>query len=289
MKSCFALAAAATLAGASALEAGTPQTITLEHDGIMREAILYVPAGLSTESPLLFNSHALFANATGQMELTGFNDIADEEGFAVVYPNGLDSSWNGGVCCDPSAGNMVDDVGFFRALFEHVKGLVPVDTSRVYATGMSNGGFLTQRLGCEASDIFAAIAPNSGYVANMDGALFECEPSRPVPVFHVHGLTDRIVPYDGSPSIYPGMQFESAPVSIEGWQKRNGIENMPTTESYSGTNPGFFGGSTNCQTTGDNDRQVTLCTHTGGHNWGENYGMDVSREMWKFLSTKTLN
>jgi len=154
---------------------------------------------------------------------------------------------------------------------------------------MSNGAFLSQRLAFEASDIFAAIAPNSGYVANMDGQLFECEPSRPVPVFHVHGTSDRIVPYDGSPSIVPGMVFDSAPVSIAKWQRRNGIENMPTTESYSGSNPGFFGGSTNCQTTGDNQNQVVLCTHTGGHNWGENYGMDVSREMWKFLSTKTLN
>jgi polyhydroxybutyrate depolymerase len=223
------------------------------------------------------------------MELTGMNNIADEEGFIVVYPDGLGKSWNGGLCCDPAAGNQVDDVGFFRALLAHVSSLADVDANRVYAAGMSNGGFMSQRLACEASDIIAAIAPNAGLVANNNGELFECSPPRPVPVFHVHGTGDFIVPYDGSPTPIPGLTFDSVPVTIEGWQKRNGIENMPVTQSYYGINPGLRGGSTTCLTSGDNARQVTLCTHTGGHNWGNDYGMDVSREIWKFLKTKTLN
>jgi polyhydroxybutyrate depolymerase len=179
----------------------------------------------------------------------------------------------------------VDDVDFFRTLVEHVAGETALDRARVYATGMSNGGFMSHRLGCEASDIIAAIAPVAGVLGNTGGGgsdRFDCNPSRPVPVFHVHGETDRLVPYNGNRLL----GFPSVADSIEGWNVRNSIAGAETNMTYSGESAQ---GSTVCQSKGAGTNfEVTLCTFTGGHVWGSNFGMDVSGRMWEFFSQKSL-
>src|SRR4051812_5775513 len=119
-------------------------------------------------APLVLVFHGGGANAANAMRMSGMNAKSDAEGFIVAYPNGTgprrDSflTWNAWRCCGLALERKVDDVAFVRALVDEVARRYPVDRKRVYATGFSNGGMLTYRLGCELGDVFAAIAPVAG-------------------------------------------------------------------------------------------------------------------------------
>jgi polyhydroxybutyrate depolymerase len=155
-------------------------------------------------TPVVFCIHGLGQNAvmfcvTG----TAMREKSDAEGFIVVMPNGYQASWNGGTCCGAASTERLDDVALFRAIFEEVKTHLNVDTRRVYATGFSNGGYMSYRLACEASDIFAAVAPAAGAIGintigggtNPASDFTACNPSEDVPVLDIHGTLDGLVPY----------------------------------------------------------------------------------------------
>jgi polyhydroxybutyrate depolymerase len=151
--------------------------------------------------------------------------------------------------------NDVDDVGFTRAVIEDIGGQGCIDLARVYATGMSNGGFMSHRLGCEASDVIAAIAPVAGVLGLEPSA---CNPERAVPIIHFHGTEDMLVAYEG------GGLAESISVedSIMGWADRNGC-----TDELEVT---FQQGMVTCETADacEDGSAVTLCTvDGGGHCW----------------------
>jgi polyhydroxybutyrate depolymerase len=131
----------------------------------------------------------------------GFVEKSDREGFILVMPNGAKNSWNAGACCQGPP--VFDDVGFVRAVLEEVGQHLNVDLDRVYATGLSNGAFMSYRLACEAADLFAAIAPAAGGVGTNDlgwgGTTSDfdaCSPSDRVSVLDSHGTDDGLVPYD---------------------------------------------------------------------------------------------
>ncbi len=237
----------------------TVTEVDLDFDGVSRRYELHVPPAYdgSTPLPLALNFHGLTSNPTQQREFSQMDVTADSRGFVVAYPEGLDVSWNAGACCGRSAENGVDDVGFARAVINDIAERGCIDRSRVYATGMSNGGFLSHRLACEASDLIAAIGPVAG-VLGIDSSA--CTPDRPVPVVHFHGTTDTLVPYDGRVN-----GFESVADTIAGWVERNGCTEAPEVVLRTG--------SVTCETTGgcDGDASVTLCTIAGGgHCWPGN-------------------
>jgi polyhydroxybutyrate depolymerase len=93
-----------------------------------------------------------------------------------------------------------DDVGFIKALLQVLPSRMCIDPSRIYATGVSNGGGFAARLGCELSSQIAAIAPVAGGYRSLD----PCHPDRPVAVLEIHGTADTVVPYDGKPPDYGG-------------------------------------------------------------------------------------
>jgi polyhydroxybutyrate depolymerase len=165
---------------------------TLEHDGLQRAYTIHVPGGLDPEvgAPLLLNLHGFMSNPIQQEQWTAMNATADPRGWITVYPTGTDNSWNAGACCGEAVSNGVDDVGFLRAVVEAVADELCVDPARVHATGMSNGGYMSNRLGCEASDVFASIAPVAGALG-----VFTCTPPRPVAVLAMHGVQDPLVGY----------------------------------------------------------------------------------------------
>jgi polyhydroxybutyrate depolymerase len=139
--------------------------------------------------------------------MTFFTEKARKEGFIVVYPEGTNRrgallTWNAGHCCGHAMNNNVDDVGFVSALIDTLAANHPVDTSRVYATGMSNGGMMAHRLGIELSNRIKAIAP---VVATVFGD--EKRPARPVRALMINGMLDRSVPSRGGK---PGGRFRGA-------------------------------------------------------------------------------
>jgi polyhydroxybutyrate depolymerase len=166
---------------------------TLEHDGLQRAYTIHVPSGLDPElgAPLLFNLHGYLSNPVQQEQWTAMNASADPRGWITVYPTGTDNSWNAGVCCGDASANGVDDVGFLRAVVDAVADELCIDRARVHATGMSNGGYMSNRLACEASDVFASVAPVAGALALVD-----CAPPRPVSVLAMHGVQDPLVAYE---------------------------------------------------------------------------------------------
>lgn len=184
----------------------------LEIDGVpgqagnVRQYKVHVPASYRSErpTPLVFCFHGLSqdpimfcVNGAGMVEKS------DAEGFILVMPSGFQNSWNGGTCCGGAVTSQLDDVALVRAIFDEVKGHLNVDLSRVYATGLSNGGYMSYRLACEASDIFVAVAPGAGAIGMNDigggtsaaGDFAQCEPSQAVSVLDMHGTADGLVSY----------------------------------------------------------------------------------------------
>ncbi len=254
-------------------------TIDIAYGSIQRDYIVYVPASYlsSTPMPLILNLHGFPMTAVLEKQFTNMNLAADENGFIVVYPNGHENSWNGGSCCGDAVDEGIDDVGFLKAVVDDVSTRLSIDGKRVYATGMSNGGFMSHRLGCEASDMFAAVAPVAGALL-----LDECTPSRPMPIIVFHGDEDTFVSYDSDVS------------SVARWVEINGCNDTPT-----GTE--IFGGS-NCETyEGCNDNvKIIFCSMIPmGHCWPGgsealclesldmtpyNDDIDANQKIWEFFS-----
>jgi polyhydroxybutyrate depolymerase len=128
---------------------------------------------------------------------------SDEAGFILVMPNGYQNSWNGGTCCGEASTQKLDEVGFVRAVFAEVSEHLNIDLSRVYATGLSNGGYMSFRMACEASDLFVAVAPGAGAIGSADigggtdtdSDLTSCMASG-ISVLAIHGTEDGLVSFD---------------------------------------------------------------------------------------------
>lgn len=167
---------------------------TLDVGGQARSYVLHVPPAAARPMPLVVALHGGGGTAHSMERLTGFDALADREGFAVVYPDALDGHWNDGRH-DNDAPQDADDVGFVRTLIDQLVASGTVDPARVFATGISNGGIMSYRLACELSDRIAAIAP---VVGNLSADLApRCRPSRPVSVLAMNGTSDPFVPFGG--------------------------------------------------------------------------------------------
>jgi poly(3-hydroxybutyrate) depolymerase len=182
--------------------------------GLARSYRLRVPVSYdgSTAVPLVVDIHGLLSSSAQQAGISRWAPIAERENLIVAYPEGLNSAWNAGICC----GNRgIDDLGFIRAVVADVAASANIDPARIYATGLSNGGAMTQRLACDASDLFAAFAPMAFPLPFRP--LSGCQPDRAVPVLTFMGLTDVLVRYtDGI--------FPSAPDTFAYWRDLDGCE-----------------------------------------------------------------
>jgi polyhydroxybutyrate depolymerase len=141
--------------------------------------------------PLVIALHGASGSGAHLEHTIGLDAIADREGFAVVYPDGISSRWNDG---RPDLGE-TDDVGFIGALIDELATAHPIDRARVFAMGMSTGGMLAFRLGCELADKLVAIASVAGELPAPIARF--CHPARPISVLAIHGTADPLVPFEG--------------------------------------------------------------------------------------------
>lgn len=274
------------------------EPVELEFGGTTRTYRLHVPPSYNGTTPmaLVLNFHGWGSDAAGQQLFSAMDDTADANGFVVVYPEGTENgddslirtgrSFNGGgPCCGTALNDNIDDVGFTRAIVEDLGTRGCLDTSRIYATGMSNGGYMAHRLACEASDLVAAVAPVAG-VSGLDGA--DCAPGRGVSVMHFHGTGDTIAGYEGGGLVDAAGVVETH----EAWIARNGCTGTPSVT--------FENGSAVCETVDQcrDGATVTLCTIAGmGHCWpgqlacgfeGVTEDIRANQAMWEFFETVTL-
>lgn len=267
---------------ASTIQAGT---FDLTFEGVTYNYIVHLPPTYdgTKRTPLVLNWHGLTSNATQQEFFSNMDPVSDSEGFILVYPNSPDNSWNAGTCCAFNAPTR-DDIGFARALVDEISKRACVDSKRIYTTGMSNGAFMSYALGCQAADLFAAIAPVAGKVG-----VANCEPSRPVPLLAFHGTADALVAYDTGSLSADNM---TVPQTVQHWADQDGCKKGPDQTYQNGT--------VTCQTWADCSGGVLaeLCTADGeGHCWpGQSvcpFGaattdIDASAEIAKFFKKFTL-
>lgn len=232
---------------------------TLKQNGRDRTVHVHVPAKYdpTKPAPVVLNFHGFTSNGNEQALYTGMTRKADEAGFIAVHGEGIgpQKSWNAGACCGEAMETKADDVALVSSIIDELESKLCVDTKRVFATGMSNGGFLSHRLACELSNRIAAIAPVAGVMG-----VPTCTPSRAVSIMHFHGTYDALVPYDGVDS--NDRKFPSVAATADAWAQRNGCTDTGRTT--------FESGDAKC-TTRDKctaGSEVTVCAITaGGHTW----------------------
>jgi polyhydroxybutyrate depolymerase len=142
--------------------------------------------------PVILAFHGGGGRGAKMVKLMKLDPLADANGFIVVYPDALDGHWNDG---RSSIKNRSDDVGFVTALLDEVEKHYPVNASKVFAVGISNGAVFTERLGCELSNRIHAIAAVSGTMAAELAPA--CQPIHPISVLQVSGTADPVMPYGG--------------------------------------------------------------------------------------------
>jgi polyhydroxybutyrate depolymerase len=243
-----------------------------------RSAEVHVPAGYDPSLPtmLVLNLHGFTSDIAQEKLLTQMNESAEAKNYIVVYPQGIGNSFDAGDCCGQARDAKLDDVAFVREIVGTVASRWCVDPKRIYATGMSNGGFMAHRLACEMSDVFAAIAP----VAGVLGVAPEtCKPNRPMPVLHFHGTADAIVPYHGGRplNLDIGYDFRSVADSTDAWRAIDGC--APASKVI------YEQGDARCeQWDCAAGSEVTLCTiEQGGHTWPGGFPVEILPVVGLFL------
>jgi polyhydroxybutyrate depolymerase len=270
--------------------------------GRARAVIVHVPTGYtgSKQVALVLNMHGSGSDAVEQEGFTGMDATSDSDGFIVAYPQGLitDGSgfdWNvpgvplfGG---RPVPAGAPDDVAFLTTLVGVLENRYCIDANRVYATGFSGGARLSSQLACDASKVFAAVAPVSGLRRPLP-----CPASRAVPIISFHGTSDPVDPYNGNGQKY---WTYSVPQAERYWATQDGCSTTPATSSPVAT-------VTLTEYTGCRDGAVIeLYTIAGeGHEWPggphlvrritrllgpQTTAIDADQLIWSFFSAHSLS
>jgi len=296
---------------------------SVESGGVRRFYKVHLPNRPAMDRiPAIIVLHGGGGNVEQIESSVHLDELGDREGFATIYPEGTGFfahrllTWNAGGCCGAAVDKNIDDVSFISKMIDETLKHYPLDPARIYATGFSNGGQMSYRLGCELSEKIAAIAPVSGQIVYPS-----CRPKRAVPLLHIHGRLDRCALYDGGAACggcfskvfgigssrgnfpCPGVE-----PSVKDWARQNGCNMSASTM----LNPQ---GAVCLKYTGCNDgASVRLCTvEMNGHMWAGsqsgavcedprsrmcrrfqdvlgpmNSRFDTNQEIWNFLKRFSL-
>jgi polyhydroxybutyrate depolymerase len=280
---------------------------SLTAGGLERSYLLYQPPLLApgAKAPLLLCLHGRGGDAHSMELLTdyGFNLLADREGFFIAYPDGIGRRWRDGrMAVGGRDGGGIDDVAFLSALIDELAAKYSIDRSRVYATGMSNGGMMTFRLALDLQDKIAAFAPVGTCMPEVYAA--RGGDRRPVPMIVVGGDKDPLVPWEGGDigilwikrgrvlSMAQTMKFWAGINGSKGEAEKTMLPDLDPDDGTRVRKEVYCGGSAEL---------VLLAMEGGGHTWpgGWQYlsrlligrtcrDMDGCWEIWRFLSRQRL-
>lgn len=261
----------------------------LEDQGISRSYYMYTPKSYnpSRPMPLVLVFHGDGGSGKSISDVSKFNEKAEQQGFIAVYPDGIHHRWHLG----KNNPNNIDDISFVDNLISHLQQVRNIDSSRIYATGFSKGGILTQALACTLPDKFAAFASVAGSLP----VSFEhqCQPQSPVSMLMINGTNDHSVLYQGDKPNQKGA-LASIPEVTDFWRYQNGCRkndkdnnNSIQTYFYSGCNSG--------------SEVVQLAVVNGGHIWyggasndesinkfNQKLGFNSTQEIWNFFERHSL-
>jgi polyhydroxybutyrate depolymerase len=223
--------------------------------GEERDYRVHVPPGYDAQKPvaIVIALHGYTENIDDFMGITNFAPAVDKRGMIVVFPQGKAPlgvpGWNAGTCCGTAQIQKTPDVQFIRDMVAQLEQNYCIDPKRIFVSGFSNGGMLSHRLACEFSEKVAAIGAVSGTMA-----IDPCIPTRTVPVLHIHGTSDIVVPYNNP------VTAQSVPKTIEGWVARDLCQPNKSVV--------YSKGSATCELYAPCGSDVELCTIDGGsHEW----------------------
>ena len=261
---------------------------TIQHDGLIREYSIYVPASYdgTTNFPLLFNLHGGGGTIASHIGIADMSPIADTANFIVVYPQARP---------DPSDGNSFnwiakvpgtfDDVTFFSSLIDTIASNYQIDQNRIYACGYSLGGDMSFELACKLNSRIAAIAPVARTMQANPNSF--CSPAHPTGVLTILGTDDITSPYNGI--IYLGIEYYiSAAATHMYWATHNNCDTTavvvnivsPSVERYT------WSTASGCAYVEE------LKVIGGGHDWPGSFGnmtIDANIEIWQFVSRYDIN
>ena len=270
------------------------QVQSLQHKEDKRRYIVYTPAAYDSAPqqafPVVFNFHGGGMSMAEQMLYTQMNKTAERHRFIVVYPQGIKQDWNVDFGMDYLAGT--DDVGFTQAILSKLKQDYRIDDKRVYATGLSRGGFFALRLAAELPQQFAAVA--SVGAPMPEPVLQHHQQKDKVGMLLMQGTADKVVLFEGKAASYL-----SADDTVAYWRRHNGIDGAVPAARLLPTAPGDDTQVTHVeQGNGAGGARVALITvKDGGHTWpgadAFNVGLpigkttraiDANEVMWEFFS-----
>jgi polyhydroxybutyrate depolymerase len=267
----------------------------LDFDGAKRSYHFHLPRNYDpkTPTPVVVALHGAATNAKIMEYFCGLSNQADKSGFIVCYPNGTGTdpllTWNAGRFPGTPPGTKApDDISFLRKVLDDLETAANVDKKRVYVTGMSNGGMMAYRAAAEMSDRFAAMASVTGTLV-----IDEWKPKRPMPVLHIHGTKDGLVPWEGTKS-NPFLKFPSIEEVVRICAKENGCDETPKVTMLPQPFDNLkvekrdFG-------KGKNGAEVVLYViEGGGHTWPgrtapsllgrSTFNLDTNQVLWDFCS-----
>jgi len=294
-----------------------------------RTFVVHLPSGYDSKQryPVVILLHGSDQDAAEMARLTHFNELADRDSIIAVYPNALGGRWilGGGEARPYRRGPYRrpgvwgpgypppprseqgerregalrnQDMQFLHRMLDRLASRYSVDTRRVYAAGLGEGGFMAIRMACTAADRIAAVAVVGAAMPRM----FNCIPSRPIPVLFMNGTDDPIVPYDGGRYKDGMLRLLSAEDTAKEWARLNRCSEKPTESKLPALQEGgkdtkvyLFDG---CQ---ENAQVVLYGVKNGGHSWpgGEQYmsekeigkvsnALNANETIWSFLVTKKI-
>jgi len=265
----------------------------ISDQGKLRTYYIHTPKSYNPDRPmpLVLVFHGDDGTGRSIADVSRFNDLADQKGFIVVYPDAVDHKWSLSV----NSSRKVNDVSFISALINHVKQIRNIDSHRVYATGFSRGAILTQALACKIPDQIAAFASVAGAIPVQIKS--KCQSQTPVSMLMINGTNDKDVHYDGDDK-GPGKGLVSIPDTVDLWRSHDQCPSPTQSQQPPQANPNEHFKVKTSQYSGciGGSEVVQLSVVDGGHFWpggatqdprlkqvNDQLGFNASQTIWDFF------
>jgi polyhydroxybutyrate depolymerase len=281
---------------------------TILSNGLERTYRIHIPSSLPENATpaLVFALHGGGGTGDGMertLTLGGFNTLADQYNFIVVYPDGIEKNWNDGRknLTDQAHQQNIDDVGFFTDLIDNLTNEFNIDPHRIFVTGISNGAMMSYRIGFEIPEKIAAIAPVAGAIPTdlLDYNISDA----PISVCIISGTLDPLVPWDGGivgTPRNPRGTVISVPESALFWVTHNNCSRLPNSTVLPDIDPtDHTWVQQDIYSEGTDNTEVALYTiFNGGHTWPDGYqylpevligrtchDINANTVIWEFFSS----
>lgn len=262
------------------------------HDDLERYYLIYTPSSMDNDNaPMLFALHGYGSSAIIHKSYTQYEELAEQNKFIIVYPQGYKlesllvnstSHWNVGAWTAPSN---INDIDFIETIINLISDKYRINSSRIYSSGMSNGGFMSYHLACNLSSKIAAIASVTGSMSKE--TLANCSPNHPTAILQIHGLEDLVVPYVG----FDELGMEPIDDVLSYWADINNCnpERIEAVIDFINTNNSVD--LINYESCTNNVDVKLIRIPSMGHTWPDlnNFNISATQEIWNFLSQYDLN